>query len=171
MKKYFIILVSMITLSFNTLAFANTNSTLALNKYYHATCKAITGTWQGFSTDQNDLFGNGGPWPTTVSLFYQNGRVIGQADNIPPSRKTKIWAQCNKGTLHNIFMGKRGQCGEYSQGGELVSKNVLVLSLHYESAMTGTNFLVFLKRVNNSYPYSIPTNRVAFKPGVVRTCH
>ena len=49
------------------------NQSIQLNKYYAATCANYTGTWRGFFTDPTDLFGNGGPWPVSVSL-YNNWR-------------------------------------------------------------------------------------------------
>jgi len=171
MHKYLIFFSFIATLSFTQFALAEPNANLTLSKYYHASCEAITGTWQGIYTDPTDLYGNGEPWPIRVNLYYQNGRIIGQANNIPPSRNSKIWAQCAQGTLQNIFMGNPGQCGAYSKGGELVSKNILVLYLHTENAMNGTDFLAFLKRVNNSYPYSIPSDPAAFEPGQITSCH
>ena len=59
----------------------NLQNSLTLTPYFNAQCENITGTWQGFYTDTNDLFGNG-PWPLTMSLMYQNGQMIGQVNNV-----------------------------------------------------------------------------------------
>jgi|GEM_PF-3243028 hypothetical protein len=157
--------------------FADDSTAVRLNKYYAASCQDYNGTWHGFITDPSDLFSNGGPWPLTISLYNRNNHIIGQSTMIQYSNnggeisKRQIWAECRNGALNNIFWGNKGACGSYSHQGLLVSKNVLVLQLNYESSMTGTQFLVFLTRKNNVYPYPVPKKDEDFMPGSVTSCH
>lgn len=152
-------------------------STITLSAYYQAACDDYTGTWEGFMSDPTDLFGNGGPWPVTIGMYYQAGRITGKTSTVSYAGKSgsietkPLWAQCQNGVLKNIFWGKKSACGSFSQDGELVSKNVLVLRLNYENAMNGTNFLVFLQRKNNQYNGKIPAKQSDWVMDQVESCH
>lgn len=176
MKKnnlFFLLLI----FCFPSFATETISNPLTIAPYYQANCGLVTGTWQGFFTDPTDLYGDGGPWAISMSLLNQNGKIIGKADanNAPayvgPAVNKRIWADCTNGVLTNIFIGNRDTCGAYSKGGELVSKNLLILFLHTESAMNGTDFLVVLRRVNDQYAFPMPTNADDFNLGTIKTCH
>lgn len=149
---------------------------LTLNKYYQADCKDFTGTWQGFMTDPTDLFGNGGPWPVTVSLYQQNGKVWGRTTEVKEKnhmifKANEIWARCSDGKLTDVFWGLKNSCGALSQQGGLVSKNVLALQLNWENAMNGASLVVFLQRKDNLSPYFEPAHMSSYEPGKVTSCH
>jgi hypothetical protein len=152
----------------DTAALANTSMTMP--SYFQATCQDYTGTWQGFMTDPSQLFADGGPWPVTVDLYQHEGIIIGQTSKTKVVQRKRLWAQCKDGILSHLFWGDKGQCGDFSKQGLLVSKNVLVLSLHYENAMNGTDFLVFLQRKNNTYSHVKPRNS-ELALGKVKSCH
>jgi hypothetical protein len=172
MKRQLCVIFSIFLILISQSSFAYNNSTkvITLAKYYRATCQDYTGTWQGFMTDPQELFADGGPWPVTLSLFNHGQYIIGQGGGAPVGIK-KIWAQCKDGVLSNIFWGEKGACGGFSQQGLLVSKNVLVLELNYESAMIGTKFLLFLKRKNSVYSYQVPTKEKDYQLEKVKSCH
>ncbi|VVC75634.1 hypothetical protein AQUSIP_09240 [Aquicella siphonis] len=157
--------------------YAQAVSVITLPAYYQAACGDYTGTWQGFMTDPADLFGNGGPWPVTISLYHQDGRIAGSSSAVSYAADSgtiegkRIWAQCQNGVLKNIFWGKKNACGSFSQDGALVSKNALVLRLNYENAMTGTNFLLFLQRKNNHYDGPVPAQKSDWILDHVNSCH
>lgn len=176
--KYHLKKLSLLALLFPALMFAaptNTNKqTIQLSKYYAATCSDYTGTWRGFFTNPTDLFGNGGPWPVTVSLYNKGANVVGRVSSrkapgyVSGTMQGMIWSKCNTGQLSNIFMGKPNQCGAYSQTGLLISKNVLVLEIHYQNAMNDAPFFLFLKRINNKFQGKLPKNLNIAAP---KTCH
>lgn len=179
MKLQFLLmssLLSILTLK-TTYAGQDSQAVVSLNKYYAASCQDYTGTWHGFITDPSSLFSDGGPWPVTISLYNKDDHLIGQSSMIQYTNnggeisKRQLWAECKNGVLDNIFWGNKGACGSYSHQGLLVSKNVLVMQLNYESSMTGTNFLVFLSRKNNAYPYTIPKSANDLVPGTIKSCH
>jgi hypothetical protein len=149
-----------------------TTQSLVIPQYFQANCQGLTGTWQGFYTDPTDLFGNGGPWPTKVSLYVQGNQVIGRVRGFAADNKKteKLWATCNNGMLSNIFVGDANHCGSTSKQGAQVSKNVLIMDWSYQNAMTGTNFLTVLHRVNNKYAYSIPTADSDFAMPKIQSC-
>lgn len=175
MKRIMIFLFWILFLPAFTLA--DNSSSIQLSKYYQASCASYTGTWDGFFTDPTDLFGNGGPWPVQVSLYNNSNNIIGQANaSKAPSFVSKaltgtVWAQCQNGQLSNIFLGNKNQCGAFSQTGLLVSKNVLIMQINYQNAMTGAPFLLVLKRVNNNYSGKIPQNASDMQLGSVESCH
>lgn len=150
---------------------------LSLDKYYQGTCQDYSGTWQGFMTDPTDLFDNGGPWPVTVSLYQQNGKVWGRTSAVKLKGKrvifksNEIWARCSNGKLQDIFWGAKNSCGALSQQGGLISKNVLALKLNWENAMNGASLLLFLQRKNNLTPYDESSHVNAYDPAVIKTCH
>lgn len=172
MKKIIILSLVLITASVTVYADSNTQN-LIIPKYYQASCQAYTGTWQGFYTDPTDLFGNGGPWPTKVSLYARGNQIIGNVQGYATDNKKtyKLWATCNNGMLSNIFIDTAKQCGGASKQGSLVSKNVLIMNMHYENATTGTEFLTVLQRINNKYSYPIPTQVSAFGMPKIQSCH
>lgn len=170
MKSFFILIIYLF-LFFSVTVSADNNqqkTVITIPKYFQATCDAYTGTWTGFMTDPEDLVDPGKVMPITISLYYKNGSIIGQSDS---SEHKKIWAQCHNGILSNIFWGNKQACGSFSQQGMLVSRYALVLLLHYESAMAGTDFLVFLQRKNKNYNYPVPKNNEDLLLGPVKTCH
>ena len=116
---------------------------LAIPRYYDASCNDITGVWQGFMADPTDLFYDGGPWPITINFHYKNGKIIGQTSSNKVWKKQKIWADCRDGVITKLFAGKHRN---YAPNGLLVAKHSLVLYLPFRGAMTGTDFLVFLKK-------------------------
>lgn len=140
-----------------------------LSKYYAAKCEDYTGTWQGFMTDPQDLFDEGGPWKTKVSLFHKDGFIIGEL--VSQNKKTKLWAKCHEGILSDIFYGNKNQCGHFSQQGLLFSKNAIVLKLNYENAMNGTEFVVFLERINRHYALAKPKQLSEYALGEIVSCH
>lgn len=156
---------------------ADINSSIELNKYFQASCVDYTGTWEGFFTDPTDLFGNGGPWPVHVSLYNSGNNIIGQADaSKAPSFVSKaltgsVWARCLDGQLSNIFLGNKNHCGAFSQTGLLVSKNVLIMQINYQNAMSDAPFLLFLKRINDNYSGTVPQNVNDMQLGSVHSCH
>jgi hypothetical protein len=170
MQQRLLIIFSVLFIFFMQPSFATESNGITLPKYYQANCQAYTGTWQGFMADPQGLFGNGGPWPVVISLYNRDTNIIGQGGGAPVGNK-KIWAQCHNGVLSNIFWGNKAACGDFSQKGLLVSKNVLVLELHDENAMTGTNILLFLQRKNNAYLYTIPSNQQDYQLGEIKSCH
>lgn len=172
MKKFKILALFLIGITASVYADTNTQN-LIIPKYFQASCQAYTGTWQGFYTDPTDLFGNGGPWPTKISLFVQGNQVIGMVQGYAADNKKvqKLWATCNNGMLSNILVGTSNHCGGTSKQGALVSKNMIIMDMHYENAMTGTEFLTVLKRVNDAYPYPVPTQANAFVMPKIQTCH
>jgi hypothetical protein len=155
---------------------AAVNKNIKLDKYYQATCPLYTGTWTGFITNPTNLFGNGGPWPITINLYSNGNHIVGRSSavdygkggNIPSK---PIWAQCQNGILSNIFWGEKGSCGRFSQQGLLVSQNVLILQFNWENAMSGTSFLSFLERKNNSYSDPVPEKKNDFILGGITSCH
>lgn len=158
-----------------TLQATNVNE-IALPKYTGANCQDYTGTWEGFITDPSDLFAKGGPWPVIISLYHKNGYIIGRVNKIRTSshdgiEARQIWASCKDGVLSEIFWGNRGTCGSVSQEGMQVSKNVVVLKLHWENAMANADFLTFLKRKNNLYPYPVPQKLHEYSIENIKTCH
>lgn len=147
------------------------NSQITINKYYAAKCNDYTGTWTGMSTDPTDLFANGGPWPVTVNLSYLDGHIVGT--NVgSPTKNTHIWAQCENGVLFNIFWAnKKTDCGDFSQSGMLISKNVMLISLQYENAMNGANFITVLQRAKTISPMPAPKTSDFLDPKSVQSCH
>lgn len=173
MKKMLLVVM---LFSVMTCAMASEQS-IMLSKYYRASCDDYTGTWQGFVTDPTDLIGNGGPWPITVSLHQENGHLWGRTTAFNGKgekamfKPNEIWARCTDGKLSDIFWGKLTSCGGLSTVGTIVSKNVLVMQLNWENAMTGANLLLFLQRKNKLSPYYEPTHVQAFDPAKVESCH
>ncbi len=171
MKSYCLALIFL----FCAPAFAG-EQILSLEKYYQANCQDVTGTWQGFMTDPTDLFGNGGPWAITVSLYQQNGKIWGRTSEVKEKKhvifnSNEIWARCDQGKLQDIFWGKINSCGALSQQGGLISKNVLALRLNWENAMNSAPLYLFLQRKNNLSPYYEPDHMNAYDPAKVKTCH
>jgi len=150
----------------------NTSAYMKIPIYLDAQCSDYTGTWEGFATDPSELFKDGGPWPVRLHLFNKGKRIIGRSVEIKDViDEREIWANCHRGVLKNIFWGKKGSCGAYSQEGLLVSKNMMILKLHYENAMAGTDMMLILTRKSNNYPYSVPKEDQDFVLGKIRTCH
>lgn len=144
---------------------------MTLQKYYGAQCKDYAGIWQGIITDPSDLFSPGGPWPMTVAFYYRNGDIVGNSQGSPVTN-THIWARCKKGLLWNIFWAKhKTDCGAFSQQGLLISKNVMLLTLHYENAMNGANFIAILQRKNVSYANPAPNTAAFLSPQAIQSCH
>mgnify|MGYP007027866177 CR=1 FL=1 len=171
--KFFNVAVIFILGLFSQICFANE---ISFAKYAHARCQDYTGTWEGFITDPHDLFANGGPWPVTVMLFHKNGYLIGHVSKVKISAKNsigskQIWATCKDGVLDNIFWGNRGDCGSLSKEGLQISKNSLALKLHWENAMANTDFLVFLKKKNQRYPYALPKKLHEYNVQDIKSCH
>jgi len=170
--------LAFITLLLPTLVFAASTTvpdqSVQLEKYYASACANYTGTWHGFFTDPTDLFGNGGPWPVTLSFINKGDKVAGWVSSkkapgyVSGTMEGMIWANCSKGQLSNIFMGKPKQCGVYSQSGLLVSKDVMILKINYQNSMTGAPFYLFLKRVNNKFQGKLPKTMSIAAP---ETCH
>lgn len=154
-----------------------TMQTLSLSTYPAADCKDYTGTWQGTLTDVSGLFGDGGPWPVTVSLYQHNGYLWGRTTDIKGAGKQaalaahEIWARCQDGILHDIFWGKQNQCGALSQQGALLTKNLLVMKANWENAMTNASFLLLLQRKNNKPPYYEPEHVASYRPADIKSCH
>lgn len=177
MKQVSLTVVAILAIIMAILGYAATPASMTLPVYFDANCQDYTGTWQGFVTDPSDLFGNGGAWPITISLYQQNGHVIGQStavtyakkDGVIPSKK--LWADCKKGVLSQIVWGEKGECGAVTQQGMLISRHVLMLQLGWESAMNGATLVAFLQRVNSTYPFAVPTNKDAFVYGKRESCH
>lgn len=152
-------------------------SVMNINQYYDARCQSYTGTWQGFMTDPSNLYGDGGPWPVTVSLYNRNDRMIGETSRIQYTHNggviepRQIWARCKNGVLDDIYWGSKDGCGDFSHQGLLVSKNVLILQLNHQSNMNEANFYLFLTRRNASYPHKIPEKYADLLPGDIKSCH
>jgi hypothetical protein len=147
--------------------------TILLTPYYKAHCADYTGTWQGFFTDPTDLYGNGNAWPITLHLYAAQDRVIGKiaAPNTPAANK-HLWALCKAGILKDIFFAKnKTACGAFSQQGFLVGSNALVLQLHTENAMNGTDFWAFLHRIDRHPALATPPSVSAMAVAQVTTCH
>lgn len=149
---------------------------MSLDKYYQANCQDYAGTWQGFMTDPTDLFGNGGPWPITVNISQQNGKIWGRTSEVKEKKhivfkSNEIWARCSDGKLKDIFWGAKNSCGALSQQGGLVSKNVSALQLNWEGSMNNASLILFLQRKNNLSPYSEPDHMNAYDPVKIKTCH
>ena len=149
---------------------------IQLKKYYRATCDDYTGTWEGVITDPTDLFGDGGPWPVTMRFTAKDGEVIGESTAIEYAggkgkfARRLIRAHCSNGQLQDIYWGKLSGCGSLSQNGELVSKNMLVLQLNFESAMIGANLYAFLERKNNTR-FIAHKDIQPYDPKAVQSCH
>lgn len=177
MKQLSLTVVAIIAIILAILGYAATPATMTVPGYFNAACQDYTGTWRGFITDQTDLFGNGGAWPITVSLYQKDGHIIGRSSAIKYAKRDsvllakKIWADCKDGMLSQIIWGEKGECGSVSQQGMLVSRNVLLLQLNWESAMNSAKFVAFLQRVNSNYSYTVPTNKDAFIYGKRKSCH
>lgn len=177
MKQLSLTVFAIIAILLALFGYAATPASMAVPGYSNAACQDYTGTWRGFITDPTDLFGNGGAWPITISLYQTEGHLIGQSTAVRYADKNgslpvkKIWADCKDGVLSQIVWGEKGECGGFSQQGMLVSRNVLMLQLNWESAMAGTTFIAFLQRENAKYPYKIPSGKDAFVYGKRETCH
>lgn len=172
MKLIYALLMSLLVISSCFAADA-----VQLNKYYRANCEDYTGTWQGFVTDPTDLYGNGGPWPVKISLYYADGYVVGKTSPIHYVKKRgvmpvkSIWAVCQNGALSQLFWGEKQACGSYSEEGVLISKNVLVLKLNVENAMAGATLNLFLKRQNKQYLFTKPQTKSEMMLGEIKSCH
>lgn len=172
MKKFFILTLLLIVNS--ALVYADSNSqNLIIPKYFQANCQAYTGTWEGYYTDPTDLFGNGETWQTKINLYAHGNQIIGNVQGYASEHQKvyKLWATCKDGMLTSIYINNDKPCGGTSKQGSLVSKNVLIMNMHYENAMNGTEFLAIVKRVNDKYSYPIPTDTNAFVMPKVQTCH
>lgn len=152
---------------FSSTAFSENKLTFA--KYSSAMCSDYTGTWTGTLGEIN----TGISFPIVINLHNKDNKIIGRIN--PTAGKfmrDKIWADCKDGNLSNIFWGRKDTCGGYSQEGFLVSKDVMILKVHYESIDNkDTDFVVLLKKKNSDYPYPLPTDPEEYNLGTIRTCH
>jgi hypothetical protein len=150
---------------------------ITLPAYFAASCDDYTGSWEGTLTDLNGLFNNDGPWPITVNLHASGNKVWGRTSEIIGKDKkqifpaTEIWAQVDRQKLVDIFWGKQNQCGMLSQQGALVSKNLLLITINWESPMTGTTLLMILQRKNNLSPYYETEHINSFNTATIQSCH
>ncbi len=166
MKKLFTLILFFTT----TMSFAATNQPIIpLKKYYAAACKDYTGTWQGQAYDTSDLMGNGGPWPVTVNLYNEGDKIIGTVSSQRTELNGSLWAKCENGIISNLFVGKANQCGDYAGPSAKVSKNLLILQQHWENAMTGTDFISTLNKVNDHF--SGDQSLLKSFPENVKSCH
>lgn len=168
LKRFFIIT----TLLACTTAFASTHN-ITLPGWYRAKCSDYTGTWHGFISDPNGLFGDGGPWQVSFYLYEKDNRIVGENSvfRYTPTgaefMSRKVYAQCKDGKLSNIYWLDSKNCGSASQQGVLISKNTLALELRYDNAMTGTNMVAYLQRQNSRYPHNTPKSMT---PGSIQRC-
>ncbi len=145
-------------------------------------CSLITGTWKGYVVDQNKLFADGGPWPIKVTLLNHPvanqsiNQVIGKIDagNTPVNKQLsqKIWGECRQGKLQKLLLDSQNGCGAdfIPKTGALLSGNILLLYLNWESPMIGTNFMLVLKRINSIYSYPVPQQQIAFVRKKMASC-
>ena len=162
------LLIIFLFLSYTSVTSANTTS-INIKQYYDANCSRLTGTWSGVYTDPTNLFGDGGPWPITISMTTKDNNIIGTIKTPGPlNGDSQLWGTCVRGRLTKIFAGSTNQCGDYAPDGVLISQNMIIMSIPYENAMTGTNFIVTLQRKNNSFTGEIPA---VPKLSPRQTCH
>jgi len=114
-------------------------------------CNNLTGIWQGNTYDPSMLFYSGGPWAVTVYVSNRDGKVYGALDPGPVKMqrtlKGKLWAECHQGIVtKTLFLSAKRRCGAYAPTSVLVTPSLLILYLHWENAMIGTNFLLVLHK-------------------------
>lgn len=141
------------------------------------TCDDYAGTWRGTLVDNGKLFGDGGPWQVTMSLYQHGGKIWGRTSAVKTKNgrtvfpANEIWARCQSGKLQDIFWGTYNHCGALSQQGGLVNLNQLTLHAAWENAMTGTDLVFNLQRKNKLTPYFETAHVNAYNPGKITTCH
>jgi hypothetical protein len=168
----------LLKLSFATMFFVVASSAFAgsisVKPAFNANCADLTGTWRGFFIDPTQLFGKGGPWPMQVSLRFKDGLIRGTVDsshapsNVRDSAKGQLWGACKKGMITDVYLQGNQRCGHLAPPGVMLQKNVLLFSLPFENAMTGTDFTVVLTRVNKSPSDKAPKK---WRLGKIQTCH
>lgn len=163
------IVVILLTILFTSTAFSQNENKITFTQNISAACSDYNGTWEGTLGEVN----TGTSFPIVINLHNKNNKIIGRI-NPTAGRfmRDRIWADCKNGNLSNIFWGRKDTCGGYSQEGFLVSKDVMILKVHYESIDSkDTDFVVLLKKKNSNYPYPLPTDPKDYNLGNIRTCH
>lgn len=187
MKKIVFIIVGVLAASISQIALAQTNTLsntnpvknfMSITHWYGAknACSYVSGEWKGKAYDTQGLFGDSGPWSVTVRIIDRKGKLFGdiKAPNkiVHSSLQQRFWADCSNGVITNLQINKPSlKCGDVSPPSVLATAKLLLLYVHYENAMIGTNFLLVLNPVKKhlskaeiKYLTSVP------RPNY-KTCH
>ncbi len=116
-------------------------------------CPLLTGIWAGHYTDPTGLFPNQ-PFSIRLLLVYEHGHVIGYTlpsdDRLGErygSTSHIFTAVCQNNTLSQITVIQPYHCGNATPTPAVLSSvNKLIFHMHWENAMTGTDFAVTLQR-------------------------
>ena len=140
-------------------------------------CELLTGLWQGKVYDTSGLFGNkSGGWPVTVDLVNKDGKFYGLIKATNQRRqsplKGRVWADCKQGVLANTVLNAPQQnCGDYAPPSVLVTPKLLLLYVHMENAMIGTNFLLVLNPTHHKLTAGQVKTLTAKPAPTYQTCH
>ena len=116
-------------------------------------CPLLTGIWAGHYHDPTGLFPKQN-FPLRLLLVYEKGHVIGYTLPSHDQRGERygsisriFTAHCQNNTLSQITAVQPRHCGSATQAtAQLSSASQLNFTMHWENAMTGTDFAVTLQR-------------------------
>lgn len=153
-------------LLYSTFTFGTVQSTLPI--YFASHCQSYQGTWHGFAVDPHDLFEQGGPFPVIVRIHVSKDRVNGVIDSNLVDISGDFWGQCKDKQIQKLFVANPMHCGAFGSG-TLIAKNALIIKRAWQNAMSGTTFILFLKRLNTRYKG--PKLSESFDFSNIKSCH
>ena len=136
---------------------------------HHSSCNQLNGTWKGFVSDKRGLFDTNNT-PITLHIKYKNKHFYGMSKVANPALAHALNRSfngiCTNGKLSKVYLENAFKCGHFAQQGN-IRRNNLTIYLPYENAMTGTDFMVIAKKVDDT-KIKIKLTRT---PENLKTCH
>lgn len=129
-------------------------------------CSDFKGLWWGMMTDEMKLMLDE-PTPVWMDIQAQGDQRWGQFKTLDGNHtiESMVWsAKCQQGQLQEVVIRSQN-CGAPSK--KVALKLPLVLSLHWENAMTDTQFKVTMQ------PMQLDEKKLSPKPNQkpLETCH
>lgn len=150
---------------------------MQIKPYYADSCKNLSGVWQGNAYDPTGLFGDGGPWPLTLNVSVKQNDLYGEIKGVKNTSVKnaltgRIWATCADNAITNlIHMTENNSCGASSPVGVLATPSLLLLYVHWENAMNGTDFLLVLHKKSSTLGQSAIKDLVSKAKPDFKSCH